>query len=151
MRSGVIRMSVRSARRWRTISWPAANGIRWVKPSSATLSPSWISSVTASSSDMSSATALGFLPADRRSPAQREGLQKATEYIKQFVLRKLSEIAGGSHVALRQRRGCGSRGADVGELGALEPRLEAVSVVRHPMEHRRHPIREELGAPDAPQ
>src|SRR4051812_19360216 len=38
------------------ISCPAANGIRWVKPSSATLSPSWTRSRTASSSERSSAT-----------------------------------------------------------------------------------------------
>src|ERR687891_1561871 len=35
MTSGVIRTTVRSRRPWRMISWPAANGIRWVKPSSA--------------------------------------------------------------------------------------------------------------------
>src|SRR5918996_116075 len=37
MTSGVIRTTVRSRRPWRMISWPAANGIRWVKPSSATV------------------------------------------------------------------------------------------------------------------
>src|SRR6266508_121882 len=56
MRSGVIRTRVRSRRRWRMISWPAANGIRWVKPSSATVSPSWTSSATASASEAICAT-----------------------------------------------------------------------------------------------
>ena len=40
MRSGVIRISVNPLRPWRMISWPAACGMRWVKPSSATVSPS---------------------------------------------------------------------------------------------------------------
>ena len=35
-----MRMSVRSRRRWRMISWPAAKQMRCVKPSMATLSPS---------------------------------------------------------------------------------------------------------------
>src|SRR5438874_2769781 len=35
-----MRMRCRPRRRWRMISWPAANGIRCVKPSSATLAPS---------------------------------------------------------------------------------------------------------------
>src|ERR1700751_5363705 len=48
MRSGVIRASVRSRRRCRMISCPAANEIRWVNPSIATVSPSWTSSATAS-------------------------------------------------------------------------------------------------------
>src|SRR5215475_4921559 len=38
--SGVIRTSVRWRRVWRRISCPAAYGIRWVNPSSATVSPS---------------------------------------------------------------------------------------------------------------
>src|ERR1700733_15254665 len=54
-RSGVIRISSSSRRPWRMISWPAANGIRWVKPSSATESPSLTSSATASWSDISCA------------------------------------------------------------------------------------------------
>src|SRR3954449_9616576 len=45
--SGVIRTSVRSRRRWRMSSCPAAMGMRCVKPSSATVSPSWTSSETA--------------------------------------------------------------------------------------------------------
>src|SRR5262245_53762276 len=43
-----MRASVRSRRRCRMISCPAANEIRWVKPSIATVSPSWTSSATAS-------------------------------------------------------------------------------------------------------
>ena len=39
-RSGVMRTSVRSRRRWRISSCAGANGIRCVKPSSATVSPS---------------------------------------------------------------------------------------------------------------
>src|SRR4051794_15454012 len=48
MTSGVIRARVRSRRRCRMISCPAANEIRWVNPSIATVSPSWTSSATAS-------------------------------------------------------------------------------------------------------
>src|SRR3954452_21003729 len=46
--SGVIRTSVRSRLRCRMISCPAATGIRWVKPSSATVSPSSTRAATAS-------------------------------------------------------------------------------------------------------
>src|SRR5690349_10402967 len=53
--SGVIRTSVRSRLRWRMISCPAATGIRWVKPSSATVSPSSTRSRTASARDVISA------------------------------------------------------------------------------------------------
>src|SRR3954467_8837029 len=45
--SGVMRTSVRSRRRCRMTSCPAAMGMRWVKPSSATVSPSCTSSATA--------------------------------------------------------------------------------------------------------
>src|SRR5262245_34751282 len=48
MRSGVRRAIVRSVRRWRMISCPAANGIRWVKPSMTTRSPSRTKRETAS-------------------------------------------------------------------------------------------------------
>src|SRR3954454_15951539 len=50
--SGVIRISVSSRRPCRAISWPAAYGIRWVKPSSATTSPSRTRDSTASLSDV---------------------------------------------------------------------------------------------------
>src|SRR3954469_22812212 len=53
--SGVIRTSVRSRLRWRMSSCPAATGIRWVKPSRATVSPSWTSSRTASAREVISA------------------------------------------------------------------------------------------------
>src|SRR3954462_13652688 len=53
--SGVIRTSVRSRLRWRMISCPAATGIRWVKPSRATVSPSWTRSATASAREVISA------------------------------------------------------------------------------------------------
>src|SRR4051794_34450396 len=53
--SGVIRTSVRSRLRWRMSSCPAATGIRWVKPSRATVSPSWTRSATASARDVISA------------------------------------------------------------------------------------------------
>src|SRR5829696_8026688 len=42
-----MRTSVRSRRRWRMTSCPAAMGMRWVKPSSATVSPSCTRSATA--------------------------------------------------------------------------------------------------------
>src|SRR3982750_2488863 len=43
-----MRASVRPRRPCRMISWPGANGRRWVKPSSATVSPSRTSPATAS-------------------------------------------------------------------------------------------------------
>src|SRR5215475_9205428 len=52
MRSGVIRIKVRPLRPCRMISWPAAWGIRWVKPSSATVSPSRTADLTASASEL---------------------------------------------------------------------------------------------------
>jgi hypothetical protein len=55
--SGVMRTSVRSRRPWRTISWPAAWGMRWVNPSSATTSPSWTWAATASGSVVMAAIA----------------------------------------------------------------------------------------------
>src|SRR5215208_712122 len=48
MRSGVSRARVRSRFFWRMISWPAANEMRWVKPSIATVSRSRTMSRTAS-------------------------------------------------------------------------------------------------------
>src|SRR3981081_4693353 len=51
MMSGVILTSTRSRRCWRALSCPAAWGIKCVKPSSATTSPSWMSSLTASLRD----------------------------------------------------------------------------------------------------
>src|SRR4051794_16830865 len=46
-----MRTTVSSRRPWRMISWPAANGIRCVKPSSATVSPSCTCSAMASARD----------------------------------------------------------------------------------------------------
>src|SRR5262249_13718461 len=43
-----MRISVRRRRRWRMTSCPAANGMRWVKPSIATVSPSRMVDSTAS-------------------------------------------------------------------------------------------------------
>src|SRR3982750_3852337 len=51
-----MRMSVCSRRLWRISSWPAACGIRCVKPSSATASPSCTSSRTPSARVTISAT-----------------------------------------------------------------------------------------------
>src|SRR3954465_4241904 len=53
--SGVIRTSVRSRFFWRMSSCPAATGIRWVKPSRATVSPSLTSAETASAREVISA------------------------------------------------------------------------------------------------
>jgi len=50
-----MRTRVSSCLFWRTISWAAAVGIRWVKPSRATVSPSWMKRSTASRSERSSA------------------------------------------------------------------------------------------------
>src|SRR3954452_20272401 len=59
MTSGVMRTTVRSRRPWRRISWPAANGIRCVKPSSATVSPSCTCSAIASAREGSCDVAMG--------------------------------------------------------------------------------------------
>src|SRR5919206_171677 len=61
-----MRASVRSRRRWRMISWPAAKQIRWVNPSIATVSPSRTSSATASCIDATLESAI-VLAHDRRS------------------------------------------------------------------------------------
>src|SRR4051794_7998391 len=53
--SGVSRASVRSRLRWRMISCPAATGMRWVKPSSTTVSPSWTRSAMASDREVMAA------------------------------------------------------------------------------------------------
>src|SRR3954454_22600085 len=53
-------MSSSSRRPWRMTSWPAANGMRCVKPSRATASPSWTSSAMASRSSTISATRGGL-------------------------------------------------------------------------------------------
>src|SRR5438445_3283581 len=50
--SGVMRTSVRFLRPWRMISWPAAKGMRWVKPSMASVWPSFTVRSTASESGM---------------------------------------------------------------------------------------------------
>src|SRR6478752_247015 len=82
MTSGVIRASVRLRFFWRMISWPAANEIRWVNPSIATVSPSRTSSRTASAIDATfdvvtgpvSATAANERSLTRRlDPADRVG------------------------------------------------------------------------------
>src|SRR3954452_7459065 len=53
-------MSSSSRRPWRMTSWPAANGMRCVKPSRATASPSWTSSAMASRRSTISATRGGL-------------------------------------------------------------------------------------------
>src|SRR5579884_4265325 len=55
MRSGVMRIRHKSRFRWRIISWPAANGIRCVKPSRATDIPSCTYSAMASWSERKAA------------------------------------------------------------------------------------------------
>src|SRR5207302_1434420 len=47
-----MRIRVSRLRRWRMTSWPAACGMRWVKPSIATALPSRILAATASARDM---------------------------------------------------------------------------------------------------
>src|SRR4051794_38488293 len=79
-----MRASVRPRRPCRMISWPAANGMRWVKPSSATVSPSRTSPATASANGTIFATggklvAVGALRTPRsarghlRAPSARGG------------------------------------------------------------------------------
>src|SRR5712692_5324248 len=64
MMSGVIRTRVRSRRRCRITSWPAACGIRCVKPSIATVSPSPTLAEIASASVTISATPVPHQPND---------------------------------------------------------------------------------------
>src|SRR5215203_748425 len=59
MTSGVRRARVRSRRPWRMISWPAANEMRWVKPSMATVSPSRTSVAMASRMEATLVAAMG--------------------------------------------------------------------------------------------
>src|SRR5262245_34142739 len=54
------------------------------------------------------------------------------------------------HVVLREARRGRARVDDVVELRALQPALEAV-VLREAVEHRGHPPREALDAPDPPE
>src|SRR5438034_3676770 len=72
--SGVIRTSVSPRRCCRTISCPAACGIRCVKPSSATTSPSWTSSSIASPIGTISATRWG-----RSRPLEGEWVRAALD------------------------------------------------------------------------
>src|ERR1043165_445668 len=55
-----MRMSVSRLRPWRMISWAAACGMRWVKPSSATVSPSRTADLMASARDEIRAIRLEF-------------------------------------------------------------------------------------------
>src|SRR5919198_1173903 len=75
MTSGVIRMSSSSRRPCRSTSWPAANGIRCVKPSSATLSPSRTSVAIASLRLVASAIRAQYVKGtDFSPPGWRDGL-----------------------------------------------------------------------------
>src|SRR5829696_6342439 len=70
--SGVILISARSRRPCRISSCPAACGIRWVKPSSATVSPSRTSSATASESETVSGTSGGVFCLGRAARAAQQ-------------------------------------------------------------------------------
>src|SRR5579884_2892055 len=71
MRSGVMRIRHKSRFRWRIISWPAANGIRCVKPSRATDIPSCTYSAMASWSERKAA--ISYAP----SHVEKRGLARA--------------------------------------------------------------------------
>src|SRR3954469_687394 len=104
------------------ISCPAANGIRWVKPSSAMLSPARTRPAIASRNGRNSAMALLCGPA-------------ATT----LVQRQPDIIFGKA----RHRR----LGADeILEVGNLPP-LVVRGRLLVPMQHRRHPPRKALGPP----
>src|SRR3954447_3627072 len=78
-----MRASVRSRLRWRMISWPAAKQIRCVKPSIATVSPSWTSSATASCIDATlviGRSQLRASPAVLRAPEDAELVALGVEH-----------------------------------------------------------------------
>src|SRR3954451_14428804 len=123
MTSGVMRTTVRSRRCWRMISWPAANGIRWVKPSSATVSPSWTYSAIASSRARRSATRR---PRGGRGWGLRLVLDHA-EHVAQVEQVVLHRALGARGVALLDRRDqrlvlLDERGVDDGGLQDLDER-----------------------------
>src|SRR2546423_12181900 len=62
--SGVMRISVRSLRPWRIASCAAACGMRWVKPSKATVSPSKRFSATAACNDWNLAMSVSDVEED---------------------------------------------------------------------------------------
>src|SRR5215210_8309559 len=101
MRSGVIRTSVRSRRACRMISWPAANGIRCVKPSRATLSPSCTSSATASSRRRRSATFVAPVRLDGTHPTV--GLVHHPQHVLEVKQVILHRALGARRVALLDR------------------------------------------------
>src|ERR1700750_236338 len=106
--SGVIRTSVRSRLFWRMSSCPAATGIRWVKPSRATMSPSWTRSATASASEVISACVRIHNPCARCEPERRVPVMRPQVGIvgggpAGLMLGRLLELRGIDSVVLEAR------------------------------------------------
>src|SRR5512139_2337964 len=107
MRSGVMRIRCRSRLRWRMISWPAANGIRWVKPSSAMLAPS------CTNSSMASASCRCWQLIRGRSLDHRAGL--LAQVLRQ-VIERGDRLAGGARTLPAAERLVARPGAGGGAL-----------------------------------
>src|SRR6478609_6756317 len=126
--SGVSRTSVSSRRRWRMISWPAATGIRCVKPSSATVSPSRTSSATASRSEtmedafvrMTNGRAALRTIAEGRARALPGARARASETLAGMVVR-IRLFAG-----LRERAGRGELELELPDGAVVADALAAV-------------------------
>src|SRR3989304_4840951 len=71
MMSGVARHRVRSFFFWRMISWPAAKGIKWVKPARYAVSPSRTNLETASFIGMTFWGSMGSRPPPRADQGER--------------------------------------------------------------------------------
>src|ERR1700677_1034 len=114
MGSGVIRTSVRSRRRWRMISWPAADGIRWVNPSIATVSPSRTNSrIAALRSRISAIAAASTLIVRRKLGVHVDPHRLRTGVFLDRLDPEVAAVAGASHAADRRSR--------IGPLVAIYP------------------------------
>src|SRR3954452_23338563 len=90
--------SVRRRRPWRMISWPAAKGMRWVKPSSATSEPSTTIASTASARVVSSAIG-GSLSQGAANPPGSPAATGNVEALKHFDVLIVGGGFGGATAA----------------------------------------------------
>src|SRR5260221_2177605 len=98
-----MRMRDRSFRPWRIASCAAANGMRWVKPSIATVSPSRRLPAIASERDMNSAiltnsASLQFVPQHVAKPLER-GVRRRHAGIDRRLHDERPELGGADAVA----------------------------------------------------
>src|ERR1700685_3340629 len=130
MRSGVIRISVRSRRRWRMISWPAADGIRWVNPSIATVSPSRTNSqIAALSSRISAIAGASTLVVRRKLRVHVDPYRLRTGVFLDRLDAEVAAITGAAHSA-EGRSG-------IGAFVAIDPNHPGYDLPRHAMRARK--------------